>query len=130
MNRTTHIQNLIVSYCQPCPCPLIKETATPTSKKLTEYDTDRMAQYSSTLLWNIGKLSWYDYSKFQLNNITRSRVIELESENYTMTWFTQVSQVQSWYKIVSLHTHTCITASPFWYYCRQQYISMFSHQSR
>ena len=36
-----------------------------------------MAQYSSTLLWNIRKLSWYDYSKFQLNNKTRSRVIEL-----------------------------------------------------
>ena len=36
-----------------------------------------MAQYSSTLLWNIKKLSRYDYSKFQLNNITRSRVIEL-----------------------------------------------------
>ena len=68
---------LIVSYCQPCPCPLIEETTTPTSKKLTEYDTDKMAQCSSTLLRNIRKLSRYDYSKFQLNNVTRSRVIEL-----------------------------------------------------
>ena len=38
---------------------------------------DKMAQYSSIFLWNIRKLSRYDYSKFQLNNITRSRVIEL-----------------------------------------------------
>ena len=46
-------------------------------EKLTEYDTDKLAQYSSTLLWNIRKLSRYDYSKFQLNNVTRSRVIKL-----------------------------------------------------
>ena len=37
----------------------------------------KMVQYLSTFLWNIRKLSRYDYSKFQLNNVTRSRVIEL-----------------------------------------------------
>ena len=38
---------------------------------------DVMAQYSSGFLWNIRKISQTDYKNFQLDNVTKSRVISL-----------------------------------------------------
>ena len=74
---------------------------------------DVMAQYSSGFLWNIRKISQTDYKNFQLNNVTKSKVISLGDMETASFWMEKPfvtedpEQDKFFHKIYTLVSQVC-----------------------